>query len=512
MTSIDRRLALKGCFAGVAGLVAACDGNPPGSFGTEYSSGVGSPSLDPITSPQVETSKSAALTQPAPAVPPSVAPPPAAPPPASSPLATVWTPARESNGDVLTSEWESLPVMQWVEVGGASNRLADVLQSPGYPTSGGADDRESLTGPWCGAAWDAVRRRLILQGGGHGDGHMCSNGIYEVSLAKARCARLIDRSPRSAEQQYNAKTKVFEAWDANGSGYPNYAHPLKGGTPGSAHTYHGLVYLPPSTMQQLGYMSNVNGGLMTPMAVSVCNLDTGRYSVPYWATYGDGPGGVWDPGYQTNNLYGTKIVFPHSYYRHGAIDLTKPTLTRWSAEIGGTPSACTVALGIGDGPFVERAQKVMVKMPERGEYVSIAPPGKSQRVRYAAAMDARASDWTAYHDAITLTSRDGSHYDFSAANLDDVRGALLCSAGAAYDHGSGTIWIQGNLAGSSLYRINGIAGNTWNVERISATNPYGEQSGAMQNYNRFALGTFGQAKVLIRVTGVDHPIQIIRVA
>ena len=34
----------------------------------------------------------------------------------------------------------------------------------------------------------------------------------------------------------------------------------------------------------------------------------------------------------------------------------------------------------------------------------------------------------------------------------------------------------------------------------------------MQNYTRFATGTFGRAKVLMRVTGVDHPIQILRVA
>lgn len=403
--------------------------------------------------------------------------------------------------------------MQWVEVGGVGARLADVLETPYYSTSGGADDRESLTGPWCGAAWDATRKRLIVQGGGHGDGHMCSNGIYEVSLSKAKCVRLVNRSPRSVQQQYNRMTKEFEAWNADGYGYPGGAHPLKDGTPGSVHTYHGLVYIPPATMQRLGYGGNVNGGLMTTMPIAICNLDSGRYNVPYWATYGDGPGAVWETGYQTNNLHGNLVVFPHNYYRHGVIDLTKPSVTRWSAAIGGTPSSCTVTLNVGDGPFVDRVQKVMVKMPERGEYVSIAPPGKSQRVRYGAAVDAGVSDWTRYQDAITLTSSDGSHNDFSAANLDDARGALLCSAGSAYDHATGTIWIQGNIAGSKLYRITGIASNTWTVERLdSVASSYGEQSGIMHNYNRFATGTFGRAKVLMRVTGVDHPIQILRVA
>ena len=425
----------------------------------------------------------------------------------------MWTPARDGSGNVLVSEWEQLPLMQWFEVGGVGSRLSEVQETPYYPTSGGADDRESLTGPWCGAAWDSARQRLLVQGGGHGDGHMCSNGIYEVSMAKLRCARLVDRSLRSAEHQYNRQTKVFEAWNPNGYGFPGGAHPLKDGSPGSVHTYHGLVYVLPSTMRVLGYGSNVNGGLMSPGPVTICNLDNGKYDVPYWATYGDGPGAVWESGYQTNNLHGTKVVFPHNYTRHGVIDLTKPSVTRWSAEIGGTPSSCTITLGVGDGPFVDRVQKIMVKMPERGEYVSLAPPGKSQRVRYAAAMDAGVSDWMRYHDAISLASTDGSHNDFVAANLDDQRAALLCCAGAAYDHSSATIWVQANRAGGKLYRITGIAGNDWSVQRFDNVNTsYGEQSGVMQNYNRFAYAKFGQAKVLMRVTGVDHPIQIIRVA
>ena len=252
MESIERRLLLANCLMGVVGLATACGGGGGGREVTTTAPQAQDPPVQQPSPPAPAPQPSPAPSpQPSPPPPPSPAPSPSAPPPAPlpppppapppAPLATVWTPARDSAGDVLVSEWERLPLMQWVEVGGVGARLADVLETPYYSTSGGADDRESLTGPWCGAAWDATRKRLIVQGGGHGDGHMCSNGIYEVSLSKAKCVRLVNRSPRSVQQQYNRMTKEFEAWNADGYGYPGGAHPLKDGTPGSVHTYHGLV-------------------------------------------------------------------------------------------------------------------------------------------------------------------------------------------------------------------------------------------------------------------------------
>ena len=112
----------------------------------------------------------------------------------------------------------------------------------------------------------------------------------------------------------------------------------------------------------------------------------------------------------------------------------------------------------------------------------------------SSALDASATDFTPYTDTITLTSSDGSHADFNSTNLVESAGGsspagYLNAAGAAYDHATSTVWIQGNDVGSNLYRITGISGTTWTTTKytgVAAT--YGE-NGVNGNYHRFNIAT-----------------------
>lgn len=432
-------------------------------------------------------------------------------------VSSVWTPNRDGAGDVLLSDFAALPTMQWIDVAGPNNTLRSVQETPDLLTSSGAPDNNSLTNPWCGAAWDAAKKRLIVQGGGHGDGHPCSNGIFSVSAVTMRCARLVDRTPTAYLNQYNVATRVFEAWNPAQYGYYGVPWVLANGHPSSSHTYHGLQHIPAATMVALGYAGNVNGGLLTTWPYVICNLDTGAYNVPYWTTTGDVGGGI-DLGTATSwaakFLDGAKAVMVSNDFSSRVIDLATPSPSRWSAEVGGTNSFCSI------GPLIphvgfKRAACLMIRMPERREWASLGVSLRT-RIRVGAAIDANASDWSSstYSDSITLTSSDGSHNDFNATNLDeDTRPVgFLCGAGAVYDHAAGCVWVTANTTAGRLYRITGIATNTWSVERFDSVVPRYSEAGTLQNYHRFALAAIGAAKVLIRVTGVDHPIQVLRIS
>ena len=161
-------------------------------------------------------------------------------------------------------------------------------------------------------------------------------------------------------------------------------------------------------------------------------------------------------------------------------------------------------------PFVYN-NKAFSWLRERREMVSFAGNQAATRVRYGQAVDAAATDWTAYHDAIALTSANGTdHLDFNATNLQDTGTNLLCAAGAHYDHGAGCIWVQANTAGGHLYKITGIAGATWTVLKVAGI---GALTAAGQGtFGRFRVATIGTTKIGIRVTGTATPLQVVRLA
>jgi len=431
-------------------------------------------------------------------------------------VGSVWTPNRDGTGNVIQSDFDALPTLQWIEVAGTNTTLRSVQELPTLPSGTSAPDNNSLTDPWCGAAWDSSNKRMILQGGGHGDGHPCSNAIFEVSAAKMKCTRLVDRTSTSQLQAYNIVSKLFENWSGSTYAYYGVSWPLKNGHPSSAHTYHGLEYIPPATMSTLGYPGNVNGGLLTTWPYNICNLDTGDYAVPWWTSDSDTPGPHFDSalGWALKFRDGTKCVFVTGDFTSGLINLATPSTSRWSAEISGGNSFCTVTIPYSH-PSFKRADSLIIKFQERRELACIHNTVKS-RMKIGTALDAGATDFTPYTDTITLTSLDGSHADFNSTNLAESAGGsspagFLNAAGTAYDHATGTVWIQGNDAGTCLYRITGISGTTWTVTKYTGTTATYGENGVNGNYHRFGVATFGSVKVLIRITGVDHPIQVCRV-
>lgn len=446
--------------------------------------------------------------------------------PALNLVSGVWTPNRDGAGNVLQSDFDALPTMTWVEVAGTNNKLMDVQQTPIYGNSTGAVATNYLTGPWCGAAWDSGNKRLIFRGGGHVDSSPAETGVFGVSAKKMKAERLVDRSVQGTGPnytdgnvwQYNRGSNTFENWTpGSGPSFDGTPWPLRNGLGSAPHTYWGLEHIPPATMVTLGFTGNVNGGLFCYFPFQIINLDTGLHTIPWWwyaGGSGQDPEVFWSTTYPVSVVNGTEVIFPYGYFYHARVALTEKVTTRWSSQIGGTQSDSKVYQAAGSGPgLANHGDCIVVKMQERGEYVNIfggaTPTGR--RVRYAAARTAGVSDWTAYTDAITLTSSDGSHGDFTTVNLLDSSGSPLNAAGSGYDHSTGTIWLRGNLATGKLYSITGLGGSTWTVTRFNVTPRYGEQ-GTHGNYNKFAFVQFGAVKLLLSITGMDHPIQVCRIA
>jgi hypothetical protein len=437
-----------------------------------------------------------------------VRPQPSTPSPVETLVGPSWTPKRDGAGNVLTSDIAGLDQFVWYSVTGADAVLDSVIENPHYPKPrmSGQDGSSGIVAAWGGAAWDYDSQTMYLSGGGHGDTHECDTGVYALSARTLKFRRVVDRQPLTQFRWFDvarstAGNPVFGDDPAFGGMALN--SPLKNGVPTSVHTYDGLVWIPPQTLQTVLSRPSAKGGLFYPGTCrSVINLDDQSYSTPHFLPNPDF-------SYQIAVLDGSTILGPRASFNFYRFDLAQREITDWPG--GTTLSQGKFLPGASSTTEFTYNHKCFCWMRERREAVSFAGNQRAVRLRYGAALDANASDWTPFHDVITLTSANGSdHLDFSAANLKDVGTNLLCAAGAHYEHATGTIWVQANPTGTSLYQVTGLGGSTWTVRKIAGTQAIA--TAAQGTFGRFRIATFGASKLAIRVTGTTSPIQVMRLA
>lgn len=399
---------------------------------------------------------------------------------------SVWTPTRNGSGDVVFGNWAGLPANTWLDVAGSV--LNDVIETPHYLNGYGSDGAHNIIDAWSGAAWDNSNNRMYISGGGHADTHCCDTGIYKVEVASLQFSRVADRQPISQAQYWSSG--VF--YDGNSSA--PYNTPLKNGVPSAWHTYNGLVFLPPVVM------GNTEGGVYYHgSARSIYDLDTDTYSACHWNSP-DHDSLDWSN--QAAFLDGSTIYLPLSSWYHYRFDLTQTEATDWSATSNGK----WLSARSGNTIISSSDSVIWGTFPERREEVCFMPGGARTRLRYGQAIDAGVADWDAYFDTITLTSSDGSHADFNDSNL--VANGKFGQPGFCYDHGTATLYVVSSTAGGEVYKITGIAGNTWTTQKLTGTGVLRvTYNGA---YGRVRLANIAGQKVLVRVASTTTPIEVMR--
>lgn len=402
-----------------------------------------------------------------------------------------WTPNRDGSGNVLQSDWVQMPTNTWYYVNDSQSNLDQASETPHLTKANSADSFPSVVAAWGGMAWDYTNGVAYISGGGHSDGHPCETGVYRLGVDKLRWTRIINRQDVSQAQYWNGSALVA------GVAYPPENYPLINGVPGSFHTYDGLEYIPPAGL------SNTNGGLYYPgSAKTVIDLDTNTYKTTHW----NAPPVSDDWSYAMAFYDSGSIIRPRNSFMWARHTLSGSSSSSWSASSFGTYNISYAT----SGTSFQYATKIFVKMPQRREVVSIAGNQAAVRVRVGQAMDAAATTWTSYHDTIALTSSDNSHLDFNTTNLADNTNAILCGAGASYDHAAGCIWICANTVGGALYKITGLSGSTWTVEKI--TGPTALTLAALHTFGRFVVHSIFGVKIGMRITSTTGALEVIRLA
>lgn len=416
----------------------------------------------------------------------------------------VWTPHADAALRVPDSDFDQLPVNRWLFVD--THTLDDIVPRPRYATKLGRDDGSpSIVNAWCGAAYDYAGQRLYLSGGGHADSHVCENGVYALSADTLRFTTVRERSPQSAAQRWDAAAR--RPVPVSGPSDPlneSADMPLADGTPGASHTYDALEWVPPSVA------GNSRGALlMFHTTKAVLDLDTGRYDVAHFDTSELAV----EMSYKILVADGWNAVHTRADFFHRLWDFapTARSATTWSTDSRGR------LLGQAQsGTRVVNSHKTLVRMPQRREFVVMAAPGgvpQHVRVRLGQALDSgRRQDWAAFHERITLASDDGSHRDFERAEawLDTAPETPLFAAGGTYDHWGRCLWLQSNLEGGPLYRIDGLDGATWRVQRVAG--PAALSTALNGTYHRCQVIVRGTTRCVLRVTSTTGRPEICRVA
>ncbi len=413
-----------------------------------------------------------------------------------------WVPARDADDNVLPSAFQGLPLGRWLAVQGEQNDLADVREPELYPSSYGIDGFHNITNAWGGAAWNADLYEMYISGGGHGDASMTETGVYMVSGRTLRATRVIDRQPLSSALKWDGTALV------PGEGYPGGTNtPTSTGVPGSMHTYEGLVWIPPSVMSEVGSPAPVHGGLFYPgNAKSLINLDTKSYSKVHWST------SYWDISYITAVRWNTRILFPLASWYVNRWDMQLTEMTDWQTS-GWDPTPTVPSFGAmlpsrsSSIQFVS-GSRLFCDLPERGQMVSFHGDQMATRVRYGDAETADASDWTSYHEIITLTGPGAVDFTVEALNDAGTAANLLSQGGAHYLHSAGEIWVCPVPVGKPLYRVTGLSSATWNVEKLAGSETL-TPSGT-STYGRFVVYDMAGVKIGLRVSSTSNPIEVIR--
>lgn len=422
---------------------------------------------------------------------------------------TAWTPNRDGSDLVLATDFAQLPLRQWVTVVGSQNDMSDVREAAVYNNQGGSDGFPQTCLAWGSAAHDATRKAMFFSSGGHGNASACENGIYELLATTMRFTRVVNRSPVANALRHNGSALISgEGWGAG----VNY--PTSEGRPGSIHTY-SLIHIPPALAASLGLSGcATRGGMFYPgHARGVYDLDTlaGAMAGKLWWKLSGGNEGDW------SNYHGW--IDGNIVYRiRGAnvitrFDLSATETTDWQASgydaTPATPSRGSYLASRSMAANMDYSNNAFGPLRERRECVLFKGNQSAQRIRVGQAIDAAASAWDAYLDAITLTSVNGTdHLDFATSNFIDGNN-LLNAAGMDYDHASATLWVQANTVGGALYQLTGLGTNAWTVLKHA--------SGAALTlavngtYGKLAGFNLGGKRILVRVTAVGNPIEVMRV-
>lgn len=421
-------------------------------------------------------------------------------------VGNLWKPARQPDNTILASNWKGLPLNRYIYVDAPP--LLSAVETPYYTARSGAPSWTGIINTWNGAAWNPKAQEMFITGGGHFATSSCETAIYRLKADTLLFDRAKNRDPQSENGSWLSKNGelVFTPGETFGSVV------LKNSQHGAIHTYHGILWVPPDLMAVIrGDNQNVSGGIFLTNAIRyVYDLDAKAYvGIPNWRKSPDRDIDISD---SAAFIDGTAIYGPHHSFDVWKWELKGTQDTIWSPKSTGVFTKVYQNWGL-----IVSSHSVWGWLPERREcfgfYGSVKVNTLSlQRARYGEAIDKKAPDWTKFVDTIKLTSADGSHLDFNKENLssDNAPPGNLYGAGYIYDHETGTLHIQGSNAGAPLYKVTGIDGNTWTTQKI----PGAEALAYSQNgvFGRMRLATLGGRKIIIRVSGVDHKIQVMRIS
>jgi hypothetical protein len=361
---------------------------------------------------------------------------------------------------------------------------------------------------------------MYISGGGHTDASAAETGVYQLEASTLKFTRVVDRQPLESALQPSGGIGDPCSALIEGDIFPGGNNfPLSTGVPGSQHTYDGIPYISPETMQGLGFTGNIKGGMFYyGKAKAVVSLDDGTYSKLHWVCSG---GPAQDLSYAAAFVDGDIVYYTgvsgagFAWFRW---DMSSTEFTSWATS-GYDPDDSIPSFGedlagyIESGPFTYN-DRAFCWMRERREVVFFGGDQAAKRIRYGEAIDDSASDWTTYTDTITLTGAGSS--DFTSTNLDDTPESLLSQTSGSYDHYedrtsdtlTGAIWLQAKPSGGQLYKITGIGTNTWTVTKIAGTGAL--VSGGRGTYGRFVVASVGGTKFALRVVSNTTQLQIMR--
>lgn len=413
-----------------------------------------------------------------------------------------WSPTRDENGIIPVGNWQGLPANRYVLVD--SPPLLDAVETPYYTARSGAPSWTGIMNTWSGAAWSKPAQEMFITGGGHFGTSSCETAIYRLKAATLLFDRAKDRDPQSE----NGDWKVVDGKPVFTPGESWWSSMLKSGQPGAVHTSWSLLWIPPAVMHVItGKTTNKSGGIFYASgANTIYDLDTKKHVGPTnWKPIGESNV---DLSASAAFLDGTNIYGPHASYH----------VWRWALEGRQTTLWNPASLGVWTSRYTQWAHIVSVHscwgwIEERRECFGFyGHEGKSaqklyyHRARYGEAIDAGSRHWAKYCDKIQLSSTDASHLDFTAAAL-QMSGSLF-SAGNVYDVDTDTLYIQGSNVGAPLYKVTGLSGNTWTTQKIPGAKALTFSRNGV--YGRMRLARLGGEKVILRVSSVTDPVQVMR--
>lgn len=418
----------------------------------------------------------------------------------------LWKPARNPDNTITDSNWRGLPLNRYVFVDAPT--LLSKVEKPYYVARSGAPSWTGIVNVWNGAAWNPKAQEMFITGGGHYATSSCETAIYRLKASTLLFDRARDRDPQSENGSWSIREGklVFTPGETFASVV------LKNSQPGALHTYHGILWVPPDLMAIIrGDNVNVSGGIFqTNIVRYVYDLDAKAYvGVPNWRK---SPETDIDISDSAAFIEGTAIYGPHHSYDIWKWELARTQDTNWSPKSTGVFTKVYQQWG-----HIVSSHSVWGWLPERRECFGFygsknANELSFQRCRYGQAIDKKAGSWTKYVDTLTLTSIDGSHHDFNKTSLssDNMPAGDLYGAGYIYDHARETLYVQGSNVGNPLYKITGIAGNTWTTEKIPGTGALEYSQNGV--FGRLRMAILGGQKIIIRVSGVDHKTQVMRIS